>query len=399
MVAGAAAFLNLYATQPLLPLFARTFRATPGYAALTIGASTLAVAISAPFVGRLADRIGLKRVIVGSAFLVAIATALAATSRTLSQVIAWRFVQGMATPGIFAGTIAYIHEEWPSDRVSRGTANYQTGTILGGFTGRALAGLVANDVIWQLSFVILAGLSLVLATSLLIWLPVEGQSRGASAGAAGPRRSRSWLAGWDDVAQLFRNRQLVATFAIGFCVLFTMVAMFTYVNYHLAAPPFSLSTAALGWLFAVYVVGMFVTPISGAWIDRYGQRAGLATAMGLGAAGAMLTLTPSLAAIAAGLALCSTCVFVAQASTSSYIGAVTKKDRALAVGLYSTFYYIGGTAGSSLTAAVWNAGGWPATVGLIIAVQLTGVAIAMTMWTSPVRLKPRAPTVVDEAVG
>ena len=49
--------------------------------------------------------------------------------------------------------------------------------------------------------------------------------------------------------QLFRNRRLVATCAVGFCILFTQVAMFTYVTFHVAAPPYSLSTVALGWLF------------------------------------------------------------------------------------------------------------------------------------------------------
>ena len=57
------------------------------------------------------------------------------------------------------------------------------------------------------------------------------------------------------LAELLRNPQLVATYAVGFCVLFTQVAMFTYVTFHLAAPPFSLSTVALGWLFVVYLVG------------------------------------------------------------------------------------------------------------------------------------------------
>jgi MFS family permease len=121
--------------------------------------------------------------------------------------------------------------------------------------------------------------------------------------------------------------------------------MFTYVTFHLAAPPFSLSTVALGWLFVVYLVGIVITPFGGRWIDRYGHRTGLALAMALGAAGALLTLTPWLVVIAAGLALCSSGVFIAQAATSSYIGAVTTRDRALAVGLYSTFYYAGGTSG------------------------------------------------------
>jgi YNFM family putative membrane transporter len=372
MLAGFAAFVDLYATQPLLPLLARTFHASSFDVSLTITAPTVAVALAAPGIGRLADTLGLRRVIVGSAFAIATATALAATSASLPQLIFWRFVQGLVTPGVFAGTVAYIHELWPATHSGRGTAAYMTGTIAGGFTGRAVAGLVAADASWTASFVALAAINLAVAAALAIWLPPDSR---AARRAASERRSSS-------LGAHLRNPQLIATYAIGFCVLFTQVAMFTYVTFHLAAPPFSLSTVALGWLFVVYLVGIVVTPFGGRWIDRYGHRTGLALAMGIGAVGALLTLAPWLPAIVAGLALCSTGVFIAQAATSSYIGAVTTKDRALAVGLYSTFYYAGGSVGGAAPSAFWSRGGWPACVALIVLVQCAGVAIALTQWTA-----------------
>jgi len=110
VLAGVAAFLNLYSTQPLLPLLRDIFGASKLEAGLTITAPTVAVGIFAPFIGRLADRLGLRRVIVLSAWMLTAATALAATSQTLHQLIVWRFVQGVATPGIFASAVAYIHE-------------------------------------------------------------------------------------------------------------------------------------------------------------------------------------------------------------------------------------------------------------------------------------------------
>jgi YNFM family putative membrane transporter len=370
-LAGSAAFLSLYATQPLLPLLARTFHASTFDVGLTITAPTIAVAIFAPLVGRLADRTGLQRVIVASAFLLAVATALAATSSSLPQLLLWRFVQGVITPGIFAGAVAYIHEEWPAERAGRGTGAYMTGTILGGFTGRAVAGLVAVDFNWQASFAALAVLTFAMAAALLACLPADRT----------PAKHHRDLGHPGSLIRHLRNRQLVTTYAIGFCVLFTQVAMFTYVTFHLAAPPYSLSTAALGWLFVVYLIGAVVTPFGGGWIDRYGHRAGLGIAMGIGATGALLTVAPWLPVIVAGLALTSTGVFIAQAATSSYIGAVTTQDRASAVGLYSTFYYAGGSVGAALPAALWSRGGWPACVALIVAVQMAGVLIAFTQWT------------------
>jgi MFS transporter, YNFM family, putative membrane transport protein len=331
----------------------------------------VAVAIFAPFIGRLADRLGLRRVIVLSAWTLTVATALAATSHTLHQLIVWRFVQGMATPGIFASAVAYVHEVWPASQAGRATGAYMTGTILGGFTGRAVSGLVAADVSWQAAFVALAILTGAIAAVLTMWLPSEPIHTTARQPASGE----------GSIGRLVRNRRLVATCGVGFTVLFTQVAMFTYVTFHLAAPPYRLSTIALGWLFVVYLVGAVVTPFAGGWNDIYGHRLGIALAMTIGGAGALLTLISSLPAIVIGLALCATGVFTAQATTSSYIGAVTTHDRGLAVGMYSTFYYAGGSAGGALPSIFWVTGGWTACVLLVVGVQMIGAAIAFTQWS------------------
>src|SRR3954464_3734230 len=93
VLAGFTAFLDLYATQPLLPLLMRAFDASPFAVSLTVTATTMAVAIAAPFVGRLADVVGRKPVIVGSALSLAVATGFSATAATLAQLIGWRFLQ------------------------------------------------------------------------------------------------------------------------------------------------------------------------------------------------------------------------------------------------------------------------------------------------------------------
>lgn len=375
VLAGFTAFLDLYATQPLLPLLTRVFDATHVAVSLTVTASTIAVALGAPVVGRLADLIGRKRVIVGSAFALAVATALAATSRSLNELIAWRFAQGLFTPGVFAIAIAYIHEEWPAEYASRATSAYVSGTVIGGFCGRAVTGLVAASAGWPVAFLTLAGLNLGAAAAVAIWLPRERQ---VHVHPGGEGHARSLLA-------LLGNRRLVATNAVGFCVLFTQVAVFTYVTFHLGAPPYLLSTAALGWLFVVYLIGAAVTPIAGRWIDVHGHRAGLRAGMSIGVAGALVSLLHWIPAIVLGLSLVATGVFISQATASSYIGAVTERDRGLAVGLYSLFYYIGGSLGAIVPGLFWDSGGWPVAVALVVVVQLVTMAIAWRFWTATAR--------------
>jgi len=353
-------------------LFQRVFGATHFAASLTVTATTLAVALAAPFAGSLADAWGKRRVIVLSAFVLAATTMLAATATTLSQVVVWRFAQGLATPGVFAVTVAYIHDRWDAASAGTVTAEYVSGTVVGGFLGRVVSGQLASALGWRLSFAGVGFLSLLCAAALLLWLPSDLSRDGSPARP----HSRS-----SSLAAHLTSRPLLGTYAAGFCVLFTQIAIFTYVTFHLADPPFALSTAALGWLFAVYLAGAIVAPLSGRWIDIHGHRQALMAATVIGVAGSLFTLSGTLAVVIAGLALVCSGVFISQAAANSYIGVAAVRDRGLAVGLYATFYYIGGSVGGAAPALLWNRGGWPACVALVALVQALTAVLGWVFWS------------------
>ena len=75
---GCAAFLNLYATQSILPAFAESFQVSARQAGWSITVTTLAVAVTAPFVGRLTGRFEQRTVIAVAALLLALPTLLTA---------------------------------------------------------------------------------------------------------------------------------------------------------------------------------------------------------------------------------------------------------------------------------------------------------------------------------
>jgi predicted MFS family arabinose efflux permease len=369
VLAGFCAFLDLYAPQPLLPLLGRLFAAPAARISLLITVSTAAVALTAPWVGLLADRFGRKRVIVPAALLMAVPAAMSATAGSLGALLFWRFWLGVFTPGVFAATVAYIAEEWDGPTGSA-VAAYVVGTVVGGFTGRTLAALVAHYASWQLAFVLLGGLNLAGGAAIWFWLPADRHRRGAHATGQA----------WATIVAHLRNRQLLATYATGFCVLFVLLGTFTYINFYLAAPPFSMSTAALGLLFVVYLGGAAITTAARRSIDRLGHRRALMLAIGGGICGILLTLIQSVPAVMIGLTLTCAGAFIAQSAASSYIGSVTTQGRASAVGLYVTFYYLGGTAGAGLPGRFWAIGGWHACVALIVSVQLLTILLAALFW-------------------
>ncbi len=369
MLAGFCAFLCLYAPQPLLPVLAREFHLSASGISLVITASTAGVALAAPFVGLLADRIGPGRVIVPATLLSAIPGALAALPGPFGQLLFWRFVQGAITPGIFGATVAYVSEQWKGESGAPISA-YVSGTVLGGFAGRMLAALIVDRFSWQAAFVSLAALTVI--CGLIIWLLLPPVSQPVSRN----RKSE----GLQTILRHLRNRQLLATYAAGLCVLFTLVATFTYINFYLAAPPFNLGTVALGLLFIAYPISAVMTAILGRFIDRFGHRLAMIAAFSAGIAGILLTLSHSLAIIVAGLSLCCTGVFLAQSAAQSYVGVVATHGRAAAVGLYVSAYYLGGTLGAAIPGGLWKTGGWTACVALIVFVQLITIAVAALFW-------------------
>lgn len=345
---------------------------------MTVSAATLGVAISAPFFGALTERMPRKQVIVASLVGISVPTLLAATSSSLAQLVFWRFLQGITVPGVIAVLITYIGEEWPPEQVALIMSFYVSGTALGGFTGRVSAGILAEWFSWRVSFLVLGAASLAGAAAVAAWLP-RGRPRAVS------QRKLDELPSFPyQVQGLFRNRRLVATFAVGFNVLFSLVGVFTWITFHLAAPPFLLSTAALSSLFFVYLIGLIVTPAAGFLITRVGLRAGIAGAIMCSIVGVLLTLAPSLPLVILGLTLLSSGVFISQTASQSHLRvAAPPGTRVTAAGLYLTCYYLGGTAAGVVPGAFWALGKWPACVVFIVAMQLVALTIALIGWRTP----------------
>jgi len=281
-LAGFSVFLNLYAPQSVLPLLAREFGAGAGETSLAITASTLAVALIAPFTGTFADVVGRKRVIAAAMFALVVPTAMVGLAPDIHALVFWRFVQGLTLPPIFAVMVAYIGEEWPAGEAIGVTGIYTSAASFGGFFGRLITGVLADWAGWRIAFLWLAALTLLLALGVAALLEQERRFV----------RSQNLLASVRQMLRHFRNPPLVATYAIGFGVLFTFIASFTYVNFYLAAPLFDLSATALGAIFVVYLGGSAIAPLTGRAVARFGRRPLILAAIGLWIGGLLLTLVP-----------------------------------------------------------------------------------------------------------
>ncbi len=360
----------MWCTQAILPVLATSFHISQARTGLCVTAPLVATAIMAPVAGLISDRFGRKRFICGAALLLLAPSLAAASAGSFTAFVLCRFIQGLMLPFIFTVTIAYVGDEASGGAAARLAGTYASGTILGGFSGRFIAGVVTSAIGWREAFFVIAALTLAMAIMVTLLLPREQRFR--------PQH------GIGHALQAFplhlSNARLLATYAVGFGVLFCLVAIFTFINFRLAAAPYLLGPAALGGIFVVYLGGVVMSPLAARLSNAFGRRRVTVFAGAVVAAGLVLTLLAPLWIIEAGLLLAASGIFVQQTLAIAFIGVAAREAKSTAVGLYVTCYYIGGSAGGAVPADLWHNFGWPDCALIVAIMQIIMLAFVIRFW-------------------
>jgi YNFM family putative membrane transporter len=369
-VAGFTAMLNMYAPQAVLPLMSLEFGVGPAAISQIMTVSALAVALTAPFTGVIADVLGRRFVIAIAIALLVVPSLMMSFSDSLEALLFWRFVQGLLLPPIFAVSVAYIGAEWPASEATAVTGTFIAATAVGGFSGRMVTAALAEPAGWRHALFADAAITALCALIVIALLPRE---RSFVHGTTLKTSLRQMLAH-------LRNPRLVATFGVGFGIMFNFLAAFTYLGFRLAAPPFSLSTTAIGAVFVTYLISIVTAPFTGRLVSLFGRRKFGLIALSVWTCGILLTLAPSLPVIIFGLFLITGSGFYVQVCCQSFVATNAREGNSSAVGLYVTSFYIGGSFGGLIPGLLWSSTGWPGVVALIVAMLLIMAGLVRFAW-------------------
>lgn len=362
---GGLSFSQVYALQSVLPAIVADLHVSPAAAGSTIGATLLAMALVSPFMGMVSDAFGRRGLMVVAAVLLAVPTAAICFAQSFGQIWFFRFVQGLIVPGMTVVLLAYLAEEFAASGRIRLTAFYISGSILGGFLGRFSLGYLNQSIGYRQAMLYMATVSILGAV--LIWrnLPPSRHFQ----------PNRDLASSLAILRRHLRGRQLYISCVLGFCLSFCLMACFTYINLHLAAAPYRFNTAQLADIFAVYLLGMVVTPLAGRAMANWGLRPTALAATICTAIGLFLSLHDDVVLIIVALALISCGIFVTQIAAINHLAQHIHEGRSLASGLYYTGYYTGGFCGTWLCGYAFAWQGWSATVGIVLLIQI----VALTM--------------------
>jgi predicted MFS family arabinose efflux permease len=376
VVIGGIAFLtlvDLFATQAILPMLAAHYRVTPAAMGTAVNASTLGMAASGLAVAALGRRLERRRGVLASLLLLAIPTALLSAAPDLMAFTALRVLQGLCMAAAFTLTLAYVAEQCSAAAAAGAFAAYVTGNVASNLLGRLMAAALVDHLGLAASFWVFALLNL--SGALLVRLTLS-RTPPMAAAAGRPGALAAWARHLGDPA-------LRAAFALGFCILFAFIGIFTYVNFVLVRPPFSLGMMRLGAIYLVFLPAIVTTPLAGRAVARLGTRPTLWAGLAAAGLGLPLLLAASLPAVLLGLVLVGAGTFLAQAVATGFVGRAAVTDRAAASGLYLAAYFLGGLCGSAVLGRAFDAWGWPACVAGVGLALAAGAALALRLSLPP----------------
>jgi len=105
-----------------------------------------------PMSGWLGDRFGRKNYFLASIIVFTIASFLCGNAHSLSELIAFRLLQGLAGGGLISTAQAILLETWPPAEVGMATALFGLGAVVGPTVGPTIGGFITDNISWQWIF-------------------------------------------------------------------------------------------------------------------------------------------------------------------------------------------------------------------------------------------------------
>ncbi|WP_368743527.1 MFS transporter [Enterobacter asburiae] len=356
---GLAVASNYYA-QPLLDTIARAFNLSASSAGFIVTAAQLGYAAGLLFLVPLGDMFERRMLIVSMTLLAAGGMLITASSQSLTMMIV-----GTALTGLFS-VVAQILVPLAATLASPEKRGKVVGTIMSGLLlgillARTVAGLLASLGGWRTVYWVASVLMVIMALALWSGLPKVKQENHLNY----PQLLAS-------VFSLFTQDKLLRTRALLGCFTFANFSiLWTSMAFLLAAPPFNYSEGVIGLFGLAGAAGALGARPAGGLADK--GKSHLTTSAGL----VLLLLSwaaiwyghISVLALIVGILVLDLTVQGVHITNQTVIYRVKPEARNRLTAGYMTSYFIGGAAGSLISASAWQHAGWSGVcaIGAIVA--------------------------------
>src|ERR1700761_50703 len=137
----------------------------------------IANVIVIPMTSFLAEKIGRKQYYVGSIILFTLTSAMCGLSTNLWELVAWRFVQGLAGGALLSTSQAILFETFPPKDRALASGIFSLGIIIGPSIGPVLGGYIVDNASWPWIFFVNLPIGFIAAVLCIFYLRPSKPSR------------------------------------------------------------------------------------------------------------------------------------------------------------------------------------------------------------------------------
>lgn len=171
-----------------------------------------------------------------------------------------------------------------------------------------------------------------------------------------------------EVVSLLRLPQFHWLYLTIFCLFFVFSAMMNFLPFELKRMSTTLGETGIGLLYLGYSIGVLVSINSRRIIRLFGNEPDAVTVgILLFAAGTLIFMVEYYPVMFIGMFVFCTGLFIAHSLLSGFVNKLARENKAIANGVYISFYYSGGTLGSFAPGLVFQLYGWQAFLMTLLA--------------------------------
>jgi len=358
----------LYVPQPLLPVLTAEYGVTRETAALLTTIVFIPLSLAPLVYGAILETMSALRMLRTAVLLLALSEGAIFFVEPFAGLMAVRLFQGLLIPAMLTSLLTYISQVTEKGDLARALSWYIAATILGGFAGRALSGLIASLLHWRYSFLFL-GFGLLIAW---FWL-----GRIADAGSVTLARPP-----WRSVGKILTDPVVKIVCAMIFCFFLAFAAMMNFLPFRLTELSAAADEFRIGLAYSGYLMGIAVSLSA----VRIHQRCGGAERTMIGgltlfAIALLIMIVPSVPVLVGGMFLLCGAFFLTHATATGVLNRYMTHSRGVVNGLYVAFYYGGGAIGSYFPGYAYRSYGWKGFVLVLTAVVLLALVCAVRLST------------------
>ncbi|OTP67419.1 MFS transporter [Caballeronia sordidicola] len=277
-------FFQAYMVAPIVPFFSQVFHSPLQTVGLIVPAYLIPYGVSTLIYGPIADRSGLRRVMLISLTAFSLLSMLTALSGSISQLTFCRILTGLGAGGVVPLALALVGSLYPYQERGR-PLGWLFSAMAGGMAFGSPVGVILIPLVgWRGLFLVVGAAGLAVLVMIARYFPRGLVSSSASPSKLSPRAS---FDGYRTLLSSARGRRTFSYVLINSMFhsgLFTWISVYFVQRFHLGAVGIGLALLGYG------VPGFVLGPLIGRAADRVGRSKLLPVGLALSASSAIILL-------------------------------------------------------------------------------------------------------------